>query len=148
MIRARRILHPSDFSKASGPAFLRALELAKANKAELFLLHVRVPQTPFVGDGYVSPQTYQSLEASARRWVQKQLGSLLAKAKKAKVRVRAFQMEGVPYDQIARAAKSKRADLIVMGTHGRTGLSRFFMGSVAERVIPLAHCPVLMIRGK
>ena len=94
------------------------------------------------------PHPHGRRGAAARRWVEKQLESLLAKAKKAKVRVRAFQMEGVPYDQIARAAKSKRADLIVMGTHGRTGLSRFFMGSVAERVIPLAHCPVLMIRGK
>lgn len=64
------------------------------------------------------------------------------------MRVKAFLLDGVPYEQIARAARSKRADLIVMGTHGRTGLSRFFIGSVAARVIPLAHCPVLSVRGK
>ena len=149
MIKARRILHPTDFSKASTPAFTKAMELAKQNRAELLLLHVRVPPTPLVGEGYVSPQTYQSLEASSRQWVAKQLASLVAKAKKAKLRVKGFQVDGgAPYEQIARAARSKRADLIVMGTHGRTGLSKFFMGSVAERVIPLAPCPVLMIRGK
>jgi len=56
-------------------------------------------------------------------------------------------MEGVPYERIVRAARSKRAGLIVIGTHGRTGLSRVFVGSVAERVVRLAPCPVLTVRG-
>ena len=148
MRKFRRILHPTDFSRASGAAFAEALALARENRAELLLVHVLLPPTPFIGDGYVSPKTYQDLEAASRRWALRRLGKLLAKARQAKARVKAVLLEGVPYDQIARAARRKPADLIVMGTHGRTGLSKFFLGSVAERVIPLAPCPVLTVRGK
>ena len=144
----RRILHPSDFSRASGAAFLKAVALAKESRAELLLVHVLLPPTPFIGDGYVSPKTYQELEAAARRAAQRELAKVAARAQKAKARVKAVLVEGVPYDRIARVARSKRADLIVMGTHGRSGLSKFFLGSVAERVIALAPCPVLTVRGK
>ena len=144
----RRILHPTDFSRASGAAFLKAVALAKESRAQLLLVHVLLPTTPFIGDGYISPKTYEELEASARRGAQRELAKVVAKAQKAKARVKAVLLEGVPYDRIARAARSKRADLIVMGTHGRSGLSKFFLGSVAERVIALAPCPVLTVRGK
>ena len=144
----RRILHPTDFSRASGAAFLKAVALAKESRAQLLLVHVLLPPTPFIGDGYISPKTYEELEASARRGAQRELAKVVAKAQKAKARVTAVLLEGVPYDRIARAARSKRADLIVMGTHGRSGLSKFFLGSVAERVIALAPCPVLTVRGK
>jgi nucleotide-binding universal stress UspA family protein len=144
----RRILHPTDFSRASGAAFLKAVALAKESRAQLLLVHVMLPPTPFIGDGYVSPKTYEDLEAAARRSAQRELAKVAARAQKAKARVKAVLLEGVPYDRIARAARSKRADLIVMGTHGRSGLSKFFLGSVAERVIALAPCPVLTVRGK
>lgn len=143
----RRILHPTDFSRASGAAFLKAVALAKESRAQLLLVHVLLPPTPFIGDGYISPKTYQELEASARRGAQRELAKVVARAQKAKARVKAVLLEGVPYDRIARAARSKRADLIVMGTHGRSGLSKFFLGSVAERVIAVAPCPVLTVRG-
>ncbi|MEK7709180.1 MAG: universal stress protein, partial [candidate division NC10 bacterium] len=148
MMGVRRILHPTDFSRASGAAFLKAVALAKESRAQLLLVHVLLPPTPFIGDGYISPKTYEELEASARRGAQRELAKVVAKAQKAKARVTAVLLEGVPYDRIARAARSKRADLIVMGTHGRSGLSKFFLGSVAERVIALAPCPVLTVRGK
>lgn len=144
----RRILHPTDFSRASGAAFLKAVALAKESRAELLLVHVLLPPTPFIGDGYVSPKTYEELEAAARRSAQRELAKVAARAQKAKARVKAVLVEGVPYDRIARVARSKRADLIVMGTHGRSGLSKFFLGSVAERVIARAPCPVLTVRGK
>lgn len=144
----RLILHPTDFSRASGAAFLKAVALAKESRAQLLLVHVMLPPTPFIGDGYVSPKTYEELEAAARRSAQRELAKVAARAQKAKARVKAVLLEGVPYDRIARAARSKRADLIVMGTHGRSGLSKFFLGSVAERVIALAPCPVLTVRGK
>jgi nucleotide-binding universal stress UspA family protein len=147
-MKFRRILHPTDFSKASGVAFTKAVSLAKQNRAQLTLVHVLSPVTPYVGDGYVSPQAYEALERGARRGAQRRLAALLKKAAKAGVRARSLLLEGIAYDQIARISRAKRADLIVMGTHGRTGFSRFFMGSVAERVIPLAPCPVLTVRGK
>jgi nucleotide-binding universal stress UspA family protein len=148
MSRIRRILHPSDFSRASGAAFAKAVDLAATNRAELLVLHVMAPVMPMVGDGYVSPKLYEEIESSARAQAQKQLDALVAKAKKAGVRARALLVGGVPHEQITRAARSKRTDLVVIGTHGRTGLAKFFLGSVAGRVVSVAPCPVLTVRGK
>ena len=148
MSRIRRILHPTDFSRASGAAFTKAVDLAKTNKAELLVVHVLAPAMPMVGDGYVSPQVYEDLAASARAYGKKNLDALVAKAKKAGVRAKSILLEGVPHEQIARTARRQRADLVVMGTHGRTGLAKIFLGSVAGRVIAIAPCPVMTVRGK
>jgi nucleotide-binding universal stress UspA family protein len=64
------------------------------------------------------------------------------------VRATGLLLDGAPHDQIPRAARRNRADLIVIGTHGRTGLSKVLLGSVAERVIRSATCPVLTVRGR
>ena len=150
MSTIRRILHATDFSRASRAAFAKAVEMAKANRAELLLLHVLAPLTPMVaaGEGYVPPETYERIEASTRAAAQKQMDALMAAARKARVRVTGLLAEGSAAEQIVRVAKSKRADLIVLGTHGRTGLARFLVGSVASRVVSLAPQPVLTVRGK
>jgi nucleotide-binding universal stress UspA family protein len=145
---SRRILHPSDFSRASGAAFKKAVELAKAGRGQLMIVHVLSPVAPISGEGYVSPKMYEEIAASSRAWAGKQLDRLLAKAKTSGVRAKGFVLEGVAYDQIARFARSRRADLIVMGTHGRSGLVKLFLGSVAGRVVAAAPCPVLTVRGK
>jgi nucleotide-binding universal stress UspA family protein len=88
------------------------------------------------------------MAASARAWAQKHLDRLLVKAKGAKLRARGVLVEGVAHDQIVRAARGRKAGLIVMGTHGRTGVARFFLGSVAARVAATAPCPVLTVRGR
>ncbi len=142
------ILHPTDFSPASRPAFNHALALARDEGAELWLVHALPTVMPMVGEGYMSPKTFDDLQRSMRAQAQKQLDRLVAKAKAARVRARGVLYEGVATDAIARAARAKRAKLIVMGTHGRTGLTRLFMGSVAERVVGTAPCPVLTVRGK
>ncbi len=80
MSRIRRILHPSDFSRASGAAFMKAVEMAKANRAELLVVHVLTPVMPMVGDGYVSPKVYEEIEATSRAQAQAQLDRLLGKA--------------------------------------------------------------------
>ena len=144
----RAILHPTDFSPASRPAFAHALAVAREEGAELLLVHVLATVMPLVGEGYMSPKTYDDLQRSMRAQAQKQLDRLLAKAKAAKVRARGLLYEGVAADAIARAARTKHARLIVMGTHGRTGFTRLFMGSVAERVVGTSPCPVLTVRGK
>jgi len=148
MSRVRRIVHPSDFSRASNAAFAKAVEMAKSNRADLMLVHVVTPFVPVAGDAYVSPKVYADIEASANAYARKQLEALAAKAKKSGVRASALVLEGVPAERIAQIARSKRADLVVLGTHGRTGLARMFLGSVASRVISLATCPVLTVRGK
>ena len=148
MSRLRRILHPSDFSRASGAAFARALAMAKADRAQLLLVHVLAPPVPIAGEGYISPKVYDDLEASARKYGQKHLSALQAKARKAGVRTATLLREGIAHEQIIRAARSKKADLIVIGTHGRTGLAKFFLGSIASRVVAGASCPVLTVRGR
>ena len=144
----RHILSASDFSRASGKAFATAVALARANRAALTVVHVLTPVVPVAGEGYVLPETYEQIEASARAAAQKQLDRLVAKAKAAGVRATGLLLTGAPHDRIVRAAKSRRADLVVIGTHGRTGLARFFLGSVAARVAALAPCPVLTVRGR
>jgi nucleotide-binding universal stress UspA family protein len=148
MGRLRRVLHPTDFSRASRAAFERAVEAAKANRGELILLNVIAPTVLPIGDGYVSPKMYAEMEASARAYAQRELTALIARARKAGVRVTGLLMEGTAHVRIVQAARRKRADLVVIGTHGRTGLARLFLGSVASRVLATAPCPVLTVRGK
>jgi universal stress protein A len=144
----RRILHPSDFTSFSRAALRKAIEMARANRAELLLAHVVSPVVPIPGDGYISPKLYDDLAGSARAFAQKQLDKLLAQVKKARVKSRGFVLEGPPAEEIVRFARARRVDLIVMGTHGRAGLAKLFVGSVADRVVAAAPCPVLTVRGK
>jgi nucleotide-binding universal stress UspA family protein len=122
--------------------------MAKAERAELLLVHVMTPVIPLMDDGYISPTIYDDMERSMRAHGQKQIDKLVAKAKTAGVRARGLLLEGTAADRIVRAARSHRADVIVIGTHGRTGLARVFLGSVAARVVGTAPCPVLTVRGK
>jgi nucleotide-binding universal stress UspA family protein len=144
----RRVLHPTDFSRASGAAFSRALAEARANKAALLIVHVLSRAVPVAGEGYVSPSVYEQMAEASRAWGQRQMNRLLARARTARVRARGLLLEGVAHEQIVRAARRQRADLIVIGTHGRTGVARFFLGSVAARVTATAPCPVLTVRGR
>ena len=149
MSQFRRILHASDFSPASRPAFRRALDLARANRAGLTLVHVYSTYIPMMGEGYVGGgQVYDKMIADIRTDAQRRLGRLVAEARKTGVRAKGLALGGIPHDRIVRAARSTRADLIVLGTHGRTGLGRLFLGSVAARVVTLAPCPVLTVRAK
>jgi nucleotide-binding universal stress UspA family protein len=147
MKKIRRIMHPTDFSRASSAAFRRAVDMAKANTAELLLVHVITSVVPIMTDGYVSPRVYEDLEAAARADGQKQMDKLVRKARQAGARVKGLLLEGVPHERIAQAARSKKADMVVMGTHGRTGFAKLVLGSVASRVLTVAPCPVLTVRG-
>jgi nucleotide-binding universal stress UspA family protein len=148
MSRIRRILHPTDFSRASTAAFKRAVEMAKANRAQLTVVHVRNPAVPLMADGYVSPKMYDDMEAADRAYAQKHLDAIVAKARKAGARAKGLLVAGVAHERIARAARSSKADLVVIGTHGRTGVAKLFLGSVASRVLAVSPCPVLTVRGK
>jgi len=142
-------MHATDFSRASAPAFKWALELAKANRGQLLVVHVVTPPTlALPPEGYVPPMLYQDLEASARREAQKRLAALVGRARRAGVRTSAILLEGLPHERVARAARSKKADLLVIGTHGRSGLAKLFLGSVASRLVAMAPRPVLTVRGR
>jgi nucleotide-binding universal stress UspA family protein len=148
MKRLRRILHASDFSSASRPAFDWAVTLARSVRAELTVVHVMTPVVPMLGDGYVSPGVLDDLERRARAYAEREMARVASKSRKAGVRVRPLLLEGTPADRIVRAARARRADLIVMGTHGRGPVAKFFLGSVAGRVVATASCPVLTVRGR
>ena len=149
LTRIRRIMHPSDFSPTSARAFLRAVQLAQRNRAELLLVHVLGPTAPIMGDDYVAaPQMYVDLRRSTRAHGRKEIDKLVAKAKRVGVCGRGLLLDGIPAQEIVRAAKSTHSDMIVMGTHGRTGFAMFFIGSVAQRVVATASCPVLTVRGR
>jgi nucleotide-binding universal stress UspA family protein len=148
MARFRHVVHATDFSPASAKAFRIAVELARADRAPLAVVHVLTPTVPTAGDGYVPSKVYAQLEASARAAARTQLDRLVRRAKAARVRATGLLLSGPPHEQIVRALKSRRAGVAVIGTHGRTGLARFFLGSVAARVIALAPCPVLTVRGR
>lgn len=147
MPRFRRILHATDFSRASSAALKAAIGMAKTNRGRLTILHVMAPPAlALPGEGYVSPTLYENLEASARGQARKQLDAVVAKARRRGVRATPLLLEGVPHERIARAAR--KADLLVIGTHGRSGLAKLFMGSVASRLVTMAPCPVLTVRGR
>ena len=144
----RNIFVATDFSSASRPAFRRALELAMANAAALWIVHVAAPPGPLSPDGFVLPRIYEEMELAIRSDAQKRLRTLLSRARRLGVRARALLLKGAPHEAIVRAARGHRADMLVLGTHGRTGVARFFVGSVAARVVAASACPVLTVRGR
>ena len=148
MKRIRRILHASDFSSASRPAFRKAVEIARSARARLLLVHAVVPFVPpLMGEGvFVAPVAWNAMQRDARQTAQRQIDRLVQEAKKAGVAAEGRVVDGVPADQIVRLARARRADMLVIGTHGRTGFSRMFLGSVAARVAATARCPVLTVR--
>jgi len=144
-----KILYATDYSKASARALDEAIGLAKQNNAELLVVHVIEPVSSYVtAEDYGGAELYMRLEETTKREAQASMKKLMDKLQKSKVKATSLMLKGIAHDQIVRAAKSRRVDVIVIGTHGRTGLSKLFMGSVAGKVVSMAHCPVLTVRGK
>jgi len=139
----KRILVPIDFSDCSKKALQYALPFAKEYKAALTLLYV-VP--PAYGAGEYGGIDYAQLEASMREGGQKQLAKLAVDEVHGEVATDTLVRVGSPTREILDAARSLPADLIVISTHGRTGLKHVFLGSVAEHVVQRAPCPVFVVR--
>jgi nucleotide-binding universal stress UspA family protein len=148
MKRLRQVLHATDFSPASRRAFGLALALVRSQNVRLTVFHVLTPM-PLVPEQYLDAVTMDRLQKQARQWSTRQLAALATRARKAGVKASVLLREGdAVADQIVRTARSTKSDLIVMGTHGRRGLQKFFLGSVAERVVRTASCPVVTVRGQ
>jgi nucleotide-binding universal stress UspA family protein len=141
-----RILVATDLTKASEPAVNRAIGLARTSDAELLITHAYHPPSVAQADSFASG-IYAEWDRTMRSNAEEQLRPIVEDAKRQGVKASAIVVSGVPYDAISETAREKGADLVVMGTHGRTGVSRFFLGSVASRVISTAPCPVLTVRG-
>jgi nucleotide-binding universal stress UspA family protein len=132
------ILYPTDFSEPSDYAFHLACAVARDYGARVIALHVEQLPVFAYGEGMVPPDP-EGLQAAAR-------GRLDQLAPYPTVRVEQWLEEGDPIEVILEVAKEVNADLIVMGTHGRKGLARILLGSVAEQVGRQAPCPVLTVR--
>lgn len=142
----RNVLCPTDFSGSAQAALELAVEVSKRRDAKLHLLHVFQSPT-YLGwdDGMSQTATSLRLMQELRERAQEQLDELVAQCKREGVDATAEEVDGVPHARIA--AFSENCDLVVMGSHGRTGLPRLLLGSVAERTVRLARCPVLCVRG-
>jgi nucleotide-binding universal stress UspA family protein len=142
-LNIERILCPSDFSETSSAALDMAIELARRFDAVVTLFHTHQVPSYVFPDGMlpVTPQVLQDLERS----IVAELTRLASRCEAAGVAVRIAHRIGVPYSEIIRYADETQADLIVMGTHGRTGLRHALLGSTAEKVVRRAPCPVLTV---
>ena len=147
MTTIRRVLCATDLSPASEPAWHEAQLVAGLLRAELALLHV-VPSVAVPIEGYFPPELYQELMEGGEREARARLDQLVATRRDASQKVTLRVEQGAPAARILAAAAADPADLLVMGTHGRTGLDRLVMGSVADRVIRSAACPVLTVRAR
>ena len=140
----RHILAPTDFSDSSKKAISDAFELARTLGATLLLLHVLEP-SPYRGE-FTQPTMGEELLGDLERQASAALAQVLPEAQQAKIEVSRAVAIGSPSQKIVETAEAEHVDLIVMATHGRTGLSHLLIGSVAERVVRTAPCPVLTIR--
>lgn len=147
MITLHRILMATDFSDFSNEALDYAVYLSRGFGADLYLIHVFEP--PFFSHTGVSP----SVRPEVHEWIrevreaeQEQLNKLADQVRHLGTKVHAILKEGTPFLEILKTAGEIPADLIVLGTHGRTGLAHVLMGSVAERVVRKALCPVFTVK--
>lgn len=145
MLEWRKILCPVDFSENSRLALAAAIELSRQHRAELLLLHVyqapgvSFPEATIYAGDEILQQLVDVVQKSLAAWKKD------AEAHGA-ANVSVHTAMGVPYVEIVRMAEEQDCDLIVIGTHGRTALMRVLIGSVAEKVVRHAKCPVLTVR--
>jgi universal stress protein A len=144
-MQIRRILVPIDFSPNADQAMAWAIDLARRYDASLVVTYVVQPVAwPASPDGLVVAPS--DLLATARRELGMSLDRARESVEAAGIHAEAVLIDGSPAPAIAELARHKGVDLIVMGTHGRTGITHALLGSVAEKVLRTAPCPVLTVR--
>jgi nucleotide-binding universal stress UspA family protein len=136
MINIKKILYPTDFSSYSNQAYFQAVALAENHGANLTILYVYSP-------GTAGPKGIGRGDLDREYW-RRQLEQI--RPVDGRIAVRHAFREGDPASEIVRYATEAGVDLVVMGTHGRTGLERLLMGSVAEKVLREAPCSVLVVK--
>lgn len=148
MAGKKTYLVPVDFSKTSEVALDHAIKLAREDKSNLVLVHV-IPTSAMMmaGPDVATAQMLADIDKSQLEDAQKQMDKLVRKKKlKAGSFKSVIVKRGDPAQVVANQAKKNRAAMIVMGSHGRTGLTRLVLGSVAERTLRYARCPILIVK--
>jgi nucleotide-binding universal stress UspA family protein len=144
MTEIKKILVPTDFSGHAGHAADLAVDLARKVGGEICFLHVYDYPTYVLPDGALLPAA--DVVSNMMADMQERFQVLTAKHADSGVPMSTQSRQGVPLTEIVRFAQEWGADLIVMGTHGRTGIQHFLIGSTAEKVVRKAPCPVLTVR--
>ena len=140
-----KILHPTDFSKEADAAETEAVRLARSCGGEVVLLHVSVEAVLYGETPFGRAEMQQIYEAQAL-WAEKHLAERVQRLRGQGVRVSARRRIGIPHEEIVKAAADEDVAYIVIGTHGRGGFARAMLGSVADRVVRTATCPVITVR--
>lgn len=147
-LKIKKILVPIDFTEHSQKTLRYGVRLAKMMNAILILFHVfelpdyaRAPAKDYSLSYGEQKQFEMAIDLSGKR-----LHKIARAIEESGVPVTAFSRTGTPREQIIKLAKDLEVDLIVIGSHGNTGLTHFFFGSTAERVVGLASCPVMVVR--
>ena len=139
-----RILVPTDFSGGSEKAWAMAQRMSANLGAELVLLHV-LPATPLDVELLLASEERKAELRSLRAWAE-MLEAWAVRARNAGAKVRTVLRVGVPYREVLSEAKESHADLVLLATHGRGDIHRLLVGSVADRVIRMAPCPVFTLK--
>lgn len=145
-VRIQRMLSPVDFSDNSEHALRYAVALAETFGAELTLLHVVAPIMAALPGETALPETLLTDLDELADACRERLAQLAGKLAASGLTVQHKVLNGVPFVEIIRYARESGMDLIVMGTHGRTGLGHLLIGSVTERVVRKSPCPVLTVK--
>ena len=144
-IQIDKVMCPVDFSDCSDHALEYAVAMAQANKATLFLLHVVMPPMSALPGDPMLPEIVQNvkeLENACAARLEEKVGPI----RELGIYVQTCIVNGTPFTEIVRVAREENASLLVLGTHGRSGLQHLLIGSVAERVVRKAPCPVLTVK--
>lgn len=139
-----RVLVPIDFSPCSLEALRNAAKLAERFRADLILVHAVEPLHP---GSLLETRGFRRLHTQWKQRARRELAKLAQQQVGRQTRVRPLVRQGSPADVITALARKTNAHLVVISTHGRTGLKHVLMGSVAEKVVRHAPCPVLVVRG-
>ena len=147
MFTPKSILVPTDFSEFSDRAVRQAVDIAEQHNAKIYLLHVVDKLQQCAIDYCIPLETMMKVQSDSEKEAAKKMREEAEKILKTKNIDLVFDVKaGIPYEEILKEQQERKADLIVIASHGRTGLLRTLIGSVAERVMREAKCPVLLVR--
>ena len=148
MLRPAKILVPTDFSEASDKALKQGIDIARQYKAELHLLHVIPLDLSYALADYAIPtQAIEAFEKQQLEGASRSMKEQIARSPgSGDIEVNCDIVKGIAYEEILKQAKDRGIDLIVIASLGKSGLAKYFVGSVARNVLKKARCPVLLTR--